>query len=714
MNRTRWGRLAQSATLVIAALLVAVFANILAARHLPRLDVTATGEHQLSPRTRSLLSTLTGEHRIVIATDFSRVDPRARRDAGDVIDEFRRASDRITVSRIDTGSSSGMTDYAALLSELSGRDREELERQGAVLRASINAASDLASYLDATLSPILSKMRDNITPATPSADNVRAYLDQRAAACRLAARDLQKIVQSAAGRLDESIAGVTIPDTTAAAGELTIGLTAAVDAMNVLVADSRKLAEADTLPANVRDLAKPLVTDLPDRRDAASVIVDQLSRLPKIAVLRVAGALKNASGVLVIGPREAGLTVIPADDFFVSAAALDVSGAAKADIRRRCEDLLSGALAGLARPNKPIVVFVHAEPRTFILSSGAFNAALDRLARQGIDILEWAALAQPDEPSRAALDPKGVRPVVYIVFSPDSSTSARSQSDLPGPQRATKLGQVLTRLADEHKSVLLCLNPSVLPTFGDSDPMANLLPRFGLRAQTGQPILSSLPGAPRANAATPLAQTDATFVCESVYETLPPAAIAPAVAGLRVTLPWAVALSLAPHVEGVDVGGVVAMPAGDSWRETQWLRLWQTPRAQRALLAEQPVYDAGQDLKDGPWLVAAASQLTHDAVRQRLVVVGSSNWLVDQVTQQAAMVDGRAVPLAPANLELLDASVTWLAGEDELIAPGPGARSIALVSPLRDRQLIALRLFVVVVIPLGVLALGVAWRILRG
>jgi len=716
MKHTRWGRLAQSVTLVAAALLVVVFANVLAARHLPRLDVTATGEHQLSPRTRSLIAGLMGEHRIVVAVDFSRVDPRARRDAGDVIEEFRRASPGVSVSRIDTGSAAGMTAYATLLGELAARDRDELDRQAAKLREGANTASELATYLESSLAPVLSKMRDNVTPETPSAESVRGYLDQRAAACRLAARDLQKAVQKGAARLEESIAGVAIPETSTGAADLVTGLTPAVDALNVLVSDLQKLADAEAMPRNIRDLARPLMADLPARRDSASVIVDELGRLPKIAVLRVAAALKAASGVLVIGPRDAGLTVIPADDFFLSAAALDVSGAGRADIRRRSEDLLAAALSGLSRPDKPIVVFMHAEPRPFIIQSGAFTAVLDRLSRQGIDILEWAALASPDEPSRASIDPKNTRPVVYIAFSPDSSTAARSQSDIPGPQRAGRLGQVLTRLADEGKNILLCLNPSVLPTFGDSDPVAGVLERFGLKAESGQPIMSAAAGE-RGAGMSPLAQTDALFVAQSVFEDLPESRIAGAIEALRVTLPWPVALRPLSAPKGATVQSVLSLPEGQAWRETQWLRLWQTPRPQRPLLAEQPKFDEGQDFKDGPWLVAAAGELPAIAPStksRRIVAVGSSNWLVDQVTQQAAMVDGRAVPLSPANLELLDASVAWLAGEDELIAPGPGSRSISLISPLHERQIIALRLLAVLALPLGVLALGVAWRMWRG
>ncbi len=716
MKHTRWGRLAQSLTLVVATLAIVVFANVLAARHLPRLDVTATGEHQLAPRTRTLIGLLRGQHRIVVAADLSRIDARARRDANDVVEEFRRASPLIAVSRIDTGSASGMSDYATLLGELAARDREELDAQSARVREAIVAGNELATYLEQSLSPVLTKMRDTMPPTATGADNVRAYLDQRAAACRLAAKDLQKAAQTAAGRLEESISGVAFPDTTAAATELSAGLTAAVDAVGVLATDIRKLVDAETVPIGVRDLARPLATDVPAQRDRAAIVLDGLARLPKIAVLRVVSVLKNASGVLVIGPTDAGMTVIPAEDFFLSSAALDVSGAAKADIRRRCEDLLASALGGLARPNKPIVVFVHAEPRPFVIQSQAFTSALDRLARQGIDIVEWAPLAHAEQPSLASLDPKGVRPVVYIAMAPDSSTSARGQNDLPGPTRASRLGQVLSKLADEQKNILLCLNPSVLPTFGDSDPVASVLTRFGLKAETGQPILSSL-GGERGASIAPLAQTDALFVAQAGGIGLEPALVARSISSLRVMLPWPVALRATAKSGESDVRSVIEMPAGDAWRETQWLRLWQTPRAQRNLLADQPKYDEGTDLKDGPWLLAAAAELKGAAdakAHHRLIAVGSSNWLVDQVTQQMAMVDGRAVPVAPANLELLDASVAWLAGEDELIAPGPGARSIALISALEDRQIIALRLLLIVGLPLGVLGLGVAYRLWRG
>lgn len=42
------------------------------------------------------------------------------------------------------------------------------------------------------------------------------------------------------------------------------------------------------------------------------------------------------------------------------------SGAARADLGRRAEELLASAIAGLESPVKPVVVLVHAEGRTFL------------------------------------------------------------------------------------------------------------------------------------------------------------------------------------------------------------------------------------------------------------------------------------------------------------------------------------------------------------
>ena len=78
-------------------------ANVLAERHLPRFDVTATGEHRLSPRATTVLTKLESPARLVIATDLRKVSPEAMRDTTDVLDRFSK-SGKVEVSLLEPAS----------------------------------------------------------------------------------------------------------------------------------------------------------------------------------------------------------------------------------------------------------------------------------------------------------------------------------------------------------------------------------------------------------------------------------------------------------------------------------------------------------------------------------------------------------------------------------------------------------------------------------
>jgi hypothetical protein len=126
-----------------------------------------------------------------------------------------------------------------------------------------------------------------------------------------------------------------------------------------------------------------------------------------------------------------------------------------------------------------------------------------------------------------------------------------------------------------------------------------------------------------------------------------------------------------------------------------------------------PKFDAGQDER-GPWTLAAAVERANAGSKQRVVVVGSSGWFFDTITQAAASVDGRVVAQFPGNMELFDASVLWLTGGDELIAQSPQADAVPLVGAIDPQRLLVLRLLLILGVPLAVLALGVAHRVVFG
>ncbi|MFN9970902.1 MAG: hypothetical protein ACK58T_13515, partial [Phycisphaerae bacterium] len=118
-------------------------ANVRAERHLPRCDVTATGEHRLSPRATTVLNKLESPARLVIATDLRKVSPEAMRDTSDVLDRFSK-SGKVDVTLLDSASADGLRSCQTLLRDLAEVDKPMLDAQAARVRAAAITAVDLA------------------------------------------------------------------------------------------------------------------------------------------------------------------------------------------------------------------------------------------------------------------------------------------------------------------------------------------------------------------------------------------------------------------------------------------------------------------------------------------------------------------------------------------------------------------------------------------
>ncbi|HEX8875783.1 MAG TPA: hypothetical protein VF777_03480, partial [Phycisphaerales bacterium] len=156
------------------------FANVLAERHLPRFDVTATGEHRLSPRAAAVLGKLDSPARLVIATDLRRVSPEAMRDTTDVLDRFSK-SGKVDVSLLDSASPDGQQSFRTLLRDLTEADKPTLDAQAASVRAAAITAVDLAKAAQGELSTLLLGLRDAIGGGGAAGESARQTLEQRAA-----------------------------------------------------------------------------------------------------------------------------------------------------------------------------------------------------------------------------------------------------------------------------------------------------------------------------------------------------------------------------------------------------------------------------------------------------------------------------------------------------------------------------------------------------
>lgn len=667
-----------------------------------RTDVTTSGEQALAPRTRTILDQIEplGGAEIVVAIDAAAVEPWARQTVRDVLDLFRNAG-AVRAEEIDVGTAEGQAAYAALLQRLVEREQPGVEQHVEAVTLAANEADEAAAEISGRLAPSLPALAQTIAGDDANAAAARAGLSQWAAMLRVTARQLSDAGSAARAALSE-------PDPTLPIPPLDTHETALKNAL------LQRAAELDSLAGDLREVAalpgaetaRPLAEQVEALRDRLAREADALTRLPRLEVLRVARALGSSEVALVIGPPGAGVAGIDIRTLYEPTVVAADGGRTIGDVRLRAEELLASALASVASQARPIVVLVHGEARPILDAAAFFSGIRQRLAQRGIDMAEWVASQDPEPPALTDLDPDGTRPVVYVTLSPDASAAAQSQDDLPGPQRATNLGRALAYLLAAREPVLVSLNPSVLPAYGETDPVVAPLTDLGLRASTQAPLLRRL-----ADARDPRVFTE--------FTALPPKGEHPilkAAANLPTTLSWPVPLSLEP---GSSLDATPLLRIEDSpgtWGETQWLRLWQTPAQQRPLLPDAPRFDPGVDLGEGPWTVAlAASRADAPTSRAgRLVVVGSNAWYADPLAFRHESGDGRVVLASPGNAELFEAAVLWLAGQDELIAASASARARPLIRPLEPSTVAALRWGLIGGLPVLTLLIGVLWRLARG
>jgi hypothetical protein len=707
-RRARFGAL--TLVMILAATASAVIAALIGERTSIRFDATDTGEHRLSPKTAQLLARLGHDYEIVLAINRAEVDGRALQRVRDVAELLDRSSPRLTVSSIYTDSGSGLADFDTLISRLVERSQPQIEAQVAAVNQGVAALDDAAAYFAQSLAPALSALGEATAAAPEQGTIVREALNQDAATVTAGA----KLLTDAAGRarttLATPVAGASrLPATDRASAELGGHLRALAGDLEHLRSRVGMVADAESMPATARDSAKALAAQIGVRRDQAALMADTMTRLKPLDLQRIARALESTTAIIIIGSGDAGVTAIEPAALFPATESIDLGTGIQADLRRKAEDLFATAVGMLDDPVKPIVVLLHGEAGRGILDEPRlFTFVTQRLTLQGIDIVEWPVAVDPHPPSLAGLDPTGERPVVFAVLSTNAAQTSLTDPEMAGPNRAAKLGQAVEALIDQGEPILLSLNPSTLPSFGQPDPMTSALNRFGLIADTARPILFET-----VQPAGRFVHTDVTIQADAADHP-----IARAVRGLPTALPWPIALRETEVAPGSRASQVVlySVPAKNAWAEAQWLGYWQVPPAQRGSVIDPPTSDPPRDDASGPWPVVIAVTRTAPELSgpQRAIIVGSNTWLANDWTTRQVNIDGRLAPAYPGNAELFEAAIQWLAGKDDLIAQTTTARAIPLIRPLTETQLSLWRWSVIGGLPVLALACGLAWRILRG
>ncbi|MHC4976822.1 MAG: hypothetical protein ACYTF7_09485 [Planctomycetota bacterium] len=691
-----------TSVLLVSITSISLVAVMMSTRFARRVDVTATRQHQLSPRTLAVLEFLEGEHEILLVVDRTQVDSLIWQRIADVLEELDRASRQLLITVIDTSDPASRAQIHETFARLRVMYEDELDEHVRVIGDAAEAMRSLAPRFE----ELGQSLTDSASLFDPSMDQHQSLVDQGARA-RVVAGELALRGDNALSLLAQPIGASEIPQVDLASAEIASMLAS-------LATDQQTLADAleqfgRALEQQEHEAAAPIldgVMRIRAIRDIASRQDDRVQRLGQLRVTTIARLLDSRSTALAISPTDA--TAVRFESLFPSQEVVDSFGDTNADMLFAAEELLATALQLLQEDSRFRVALMHPFPQNLLDESGLaipdssglqILGMVNRLQMRGIEVLEWATSLDPDMPPSIAQARADAMPLVWVVTSIVGASSDNAT-------RLDQMRQQLQTLLDQGESVLVCLSPSTIPSLGETDPFVPMLEELGIRPLTSTPLLREF-----STASGPVVNPTMTINPIGGDH-----AITSAIANLTTNLPWATPMEATGQGDA-SIESILELPhIDDIWAESEWFPFWTMPQSQREQLRNPPTPRDPEDLTQGPWTLGLASERAHPMGEgtQRVLAIGSSGWIFDGFTQRAKQLEGRTVQISPGNLELLDASLAWLAQKDSLIAPGARVGDVARIRAMTPTQLSTIRWGVVAGLPLLVLVTGVSLRLIRG
>ncbi len=603
-----------------------------------KIDATRTRTYTLSDRTMSLLGSLEGDWSINVIMVEQDADPAVVRQVDEVLRRYESASKRLTVRRIDPTDPGSIGDYERLLGQLQSSYKDAVHRYEQAINQGQVGFESLCDFVDSQ-SGLVGAMAD----ALPTDDPQKSVLrDIHSGFLQLT--DNSTAFLTALSRMRATTAAQPIPDYEGARSTL-----AAADALWATQLDGiTRLFERweDSAAAKgVRDLAARSRKPYSEMAQRLQACADLLSQLEPLELSEVGRQLAEGECAVILGPSRA--AVVPSWQLFPRAAAASQQGV-KFDRRFRGEEVISSAIRSMHLKRMPMVVFMHAEGESLLRrrnDSLDLLAMADALRAARLDVREWIIGSGP------APIPMQDQTAVWVVVPPIQ----RSSMEL------SKTEQTLLRetrsLVERGQPVLLNVSRSVLPLFRQKDPWATVASDLGVTIDTGHVVF------------------ELTRVGQGLSQTIPyqvarngdpSTIIGQAISGQAVFLPYPTPVV----VSDVAAKPVITIaPGQERWLAEDWRQ-------------ESKPLDAAPEDRVLRAPVTAVAAVDRPAAlgggRHRLVVVGSSAWLLTAIADRGESLGGGRVALHfPGNRELMLSSVEWLAGLDEVVASGAGSGEVA-------------------------------------
>lgn len=685
-RRSQWLQLP-----IVLISLIAIAFSIIAIFNAPalrdRIDATKTRAYSLSEMSTRLLAELKGDWTIALlisesGAPGSSIDDATRTQVDEVLQRYRQAAPNLNVLRIDPAKAESLVQFDGLLAQLNAAYAEQIQAYD----QSLNEAEDAFDELQLFAQQYAAAFAD-LAKLVPEGE-ARNRLDRQAPMFDLLATQGNQVVD-AVKKARSTDGAQPIPDYEGARSILHSALTQwSREVMQT--SEAFELAGQSTeLDATVRRAASDRVIEFQNFARRLAIAGDNLAQLPAMELSGIGQAIQEGDVAIILGPKRA--AVIPGSQLFPTTNARETSGGTvRFDQRFRGEQVISSTIRSMLVPRMPLVVFVHAESEPMLSKRArqvdVFGAAsVLRSARY--EVAEWNA-SRDKQPVPAAN-----QPVVWIIVTPPQRQGLQPSKEELALQDAT------AGLIEAGESVLLSVNPSLLPKFKQPDRWQDLASPFGLHVATGKMIIEAV-RVSEEKTEYERAQTLQEF------NTAHP--IGEAVAGMSTYLGLPVPIEVAKSLPaGVSVTPIAEVaPSPMRWLEPDW------SSDLASLVASNGEKHFSSAL---PIIVAASRPSPAGRGEQRIVVCGSGGWMLSFVSDVMVPIGGERMALAnPGNFELLLAAVPWLAGMDELIAPGPMSQQIARLQGITAPVWMTWSALTVIVMPGCALAFGMfIWFVRR-
>jgi hypothetical protein len=646
---------------VFAVCAIVIAASWVAMAHHPRwrarIDSTKTRAYSLSDQTARILSRLEGDWSISVVCVESGLEPSIVRQIDEVLDRYDESSDALVVERIDPVVERDVARYQQLIERLRMTFSEEVGKWEHALdtgrsafdsaTAAIGAQATATRSMGATL-PADHRLR----PAIQAASNAMTLLLD-------AVDPIEQAIDTALATGEAR----PIPDYETARSTLAAALRERANFAAGASTDWERHMRVEGLPADLRAALARGRVEFERLAGAAQRAADDLAALPPLELVRIGAELAHGEAAVVIGPGRA--AVIPAWQLFPRGNLRSTGEGVTFDQRFRGEQLLSSTVQSLLVERMPMIVFVHAGSESMLARRGNavdFFGASTILRAARYDVREWRTSVEREPPR-----PEAGQQAVWIICPPPLvERMSRSAFDVSPEERG--LIERSRELIDRGESVLITFFPSAMHAFRQADPWQELLAGFGVRPDTSSIIFEE-----SLDAEGQPVKSDAVTVIDPGAEH----AISRAVAGQGFLASLPVVIGSTSSGAGAQrevLMHVAADPA--RWIEPDWT---QGPSRLDEPTQEQRLSHPA------PIAVAATRRHAERQREQRVVAVGSGNWLYSAIADRIVSVGGdRVALLHPGNIEFLQASVAWLAGLDDMIAQSPTSRQIARLEGLDD------------------------------